>query len=208
MKVVIHKGQGKTVEFQIDIEFEYLLNYCIFCYHHGYVSFGITTKNRHIFPELMNKQKYQLHQIIYYLKTGIMSNTQNHVDHIDQDKTNNLMKNLRLISHSENLKNKPLRNGQIYYNITFSKYSNDFLFMHHEVDHGRRFTKLEDALAYFTEYDNKNNNILTKHITNLKPISDVVIFERDPPIKCDHCDSYLSSRCGMNKHLKNKHSSN
>jgi hypothetical protein len=208
MKVVVHKGGGQTVEFQMDIEFEYLLNYCSFRYNKkGYITFDTTRNNIHLFLGLEYGKQYTLHRVLYYLKNKILSDNQNHIDHIDQDKTNNLLDNLRLITRSENRKNRQLLESQIYYNICQDKNNNKFIFRHHEKNHKRCFSDLKDALAYFTEYDNTNDNILTKHISNIKPISEVKLVEREPHIKCCLCGTILRSRHCFDRHNKLKHNS-
>ena len=205
MKVVIHKGGGKTVEFQMDIEFEYLLGCCNFYYMDGYIGTSKNSNNAHLFSGFGNKTYCQLHQLLYYLKTGIMSDINNHIDHIDQDRSNNKMENLRLVSQVENKKNRPLRCDQKYYNIYDDKHNNRFTFYHHETKHRKSFTHLKDALDYFTEYDNANDNVLTKHIANIKPISEVKLVERDPPIKCELCETYTISKQTMIRHMRTKH---
>jgi len=53
----------------------------------------------------INGVKYLLHRIIYKMKHGI---DPHYIDHIDGNPSNNLIKNLRSVTHKENLKNKRL----------------------------------------------------------------------------------------------------
>ena len=48
---------------------------------------------------------YQAHQVIMFLQHGKWSDINNHIDHIDGDKTNNNINNLRFVSPTGNQKN-------------------------------------------------------------------------------------------------------
>ena len=48
---------------------------------------------------------YKAHQVIMFLQHGIWSNINNHIDHIDGDKTNNNIDNLRFVSPTGNQRN-------------------------------------------------------------------------------------------------------
>ena len=52
----------------------------------------------------INKQTYKLHRIVFYMFHG-RDPGKKFIDHIDGDKSNNRILNLRAVTHRENLKN-------------------------------------------------------------------------------------------------------
>ena len=52
---------------------------------------------------------YTLHRIAILLATGVYDKTVQ-VDHVDHDRGNNRLSNLRVVSHTENMRNQSLRN--------------------------------------------------------------------------------------------------
>lgn len=60
----------------------------------------------------LNKICYFAHRIVYQYHHGFIDNNQD-VDHIDGDKLNNDINNLRLISHAENQRNRKIRKSNI-----------------------------------------------------------------------------------------------
>jgi len=67
---------------------------------------AFTTKDKYgYYVGGFNYQVYHAHQIIMFLEHGEWSNILNHVDHIDGDKTNNNIDNLRFISPTGNQRN-------------------------------------------------------------------------------------------------------
>ena len=52
---------------------------------------------------------YTLHRIAILLATGVYAKTVQ-VDHIDHDRGNNRLNNLRVVSHADNMRNQSLRN--------------------------------------------------------------------------------------------------
>ena len=59
--------------------------------HHGYFIVGV------------NKRYYLLHRLVFLYHHGYLP--ENHVDHIDRDRSNNRIENLREVSHTCNLRN-------------------------------------------------------------------------------------------------------
>jgi len=64
----------------------------------------------------INKKKYLYHRVVYFLHNPDWdihnSSTDNSIDHIDRDKSNNNIENLRLVTHKHNMWN---RNAKGYY---------------------------------------------------------------------------------------------
>ena len=58
----------------------------------------------------INKKDYQYHRVVYFLHNNKWkihdSSTNNSIDHIDRDKLNNNIENLRVVTHQENLWNQ------------------------------------------------------------------------------------------------------
>ncbi len=51
----------------------------------------------------INRVQYRVHQVIWALETGVWPNQE--IDHIDGDRSNNKIGNLRLVTRAENMKN-------------------------------------------------------------------------------------------------------
>ena len=60
----------------------------------GYLRFGLLGK------------RYKAHRVVFYLHYGYCPD---HIDHIDGNKTNNKISNLREVSHSQNMMNSKIR---------------------------------------------------------------------------------------------------
>lgn len=84
----------------------------------------------------INKHKFQYHRVVYYIHNQEWnihnSSTDNSIDHIDRNISNNNIENLRVVSHSQNQWN---RNAKGY---TFDKANGKYLarislngFIHH-----------------------------------------------------------------------------
>lgn len=72
----------------------------------------------------INGKNYYLHRLAWLYEYGEFPNS--HLDHVNGDKTDNRIENLRKASRSENLCNvrKTKRNTSGYKNVTFHKESN------------------------------------------------------------------------------------
>lgn len=68
-----------------------------FCKSTGYINIKV------------DNEWYTLHRIAILLATGIYDKTVQ-VDHVDHDRGNNRLSNLRVVSHAENMRNQSLRN--------------------------------------------------------------------------------------------------
>ena len=71
-------------------------------------------------------KKYYVHRLIFLMSTHYLPKG---IDHIDGDKTNNLMENLRDITQSQNCRNKKKRSGctSKYRGVAFAKERNKWL---------------------------------------------------------------------------------
>lgn len=69
---------------------------------------GTVNQNGYVIISV-NGQKLTGHRVSYFLTNGIWP--MEIIDHIDGDKTNNAPKNLRLVSHLENCRNKRVNNN-------------------------------------------------------------------------------------------------
>lgn len=66
---------------------------------------GTLNKNKYWVVRL-NDELFYVHRVIYFLQHGIFDKKL-YIDHIDGNKSNNLAVNLRLVTASVNLRNKP-----------------------------------------------------------------------------------------------------
>jgi len=87
-----------------------------------------------------------------------------YIDHIDRNRQNNELSNLRWVSYIENNNNFTPRNGSIYGTILKGCINPTYIFTQYIQGkrHTKRFKTLEDAQAYQKEYNEKikiNNNI-------------------------------------------------
>ena len=82
------------------------------------------------------------------------------VDHIDRDKTNNSISNLRWVNHSMNQHNTGLRkdNKLGIKNIHPTKDGYRFKIVRNGKRHDKHFTNLEEAIKYKEEYLNRHDN--------------------------------------------------
>ena len=114
----------------------------------------ISAKDRHgyivVCTKLSGKTKvYRIHRLIWTIVYGM--NPKN-IDHIDGDRTNNQISNLREVTHQQNMMNRKKRVGSIsaYKGITKSKYSwiAEITFMNNRHYLGSFKTEKEAAIAY------------------------------------------------------------
>ena len=93
----------------------------------------------------LNNKRYSVHRIIAYAFLGLdINNPKQQIDHIDRNKQNNNMNNLRIVSHQENQFNK-VSNG---YTIRGNKYQVRIKLNHQETHIGTFDTKEEAHKAY------------------------------------------------------------
>lgn len=203
--------KNERYEFEIDDRFVYLINVCSFhLTRDGYIRTNVNMANFHLFGKFgyKLKQPILLHRILFELHMDRKLNNKELIDHKDMCRTNNKLENLRVVSHSENLKNRKLKMGQIYYCICHDKYNNYFKFEHKENRIQRKFRTLNQALAFFVEYDKANDYVLTKHIHDLEPMDGIedIVLTPDPEARCEECDSGLWSKQNLKVHQKKYHS--
>ena len=72
---------------------------------------GVLQSNGYVRVKL-NSKSYQAHRLVYMLVHGHIPNNL-YIDHIDGNKSNNRIENLRTVTHQENLHN--MRNAKGYY---------------------------------------------------------------------------------------------
>lgn len=200
--------KNERYEFEMDDKFSYLVNLCSFrlmC--NGYIRTYVNRANFHVFIKFGYKigQHLYLHRILFELHIGRKLEIDELVDHKDMVKTNNKIENLRVVSHSENIKNRKLRMGQIYYNIYYDEHTNYFVFQHQERRVDRKFRTLHQALAFFLEYDKLNDYVLTKHIHDLEPMDGIENIVLTPDARCEECDLEYWCKNSLRRHQKIYH---
>jgi len=105
--------------------------------------------------ENKNRKLYLLHRLI---ALHYISNPDNKhcIDHIDRDKTNNSLDNLRWVTQQENCQNWTIgkRNTTGHSNIKIRKTTGNYTFskMIKGEQHSRTFKTLEEAVEYKTNY--------------------------------------------------------
>ncbi len=197
--------KNEKCDFEIDDRFAYLINMCSFHFRSGgYIEMKINKQNLNIFSKFGYKlhQNVRLHRILFELHVGRKLHKDEHVDHIDTIKTNNKIQNLRILTNSQNRKNRKLKNDQIYYNIYYHKNQNYFVFSHQEKKIKKMFKTLHEALAFFLDYDKNNDFVLTKHIHNMKPIEEIENIVLKPDARCEKCNSEYWCKSSLKQHQK------
>jgi len=110
--------------------------------HNGYYIVGL----RH------NKKQYniRLHRLVYQLNNPNEDISLYHIDHIDQNKTNNNIENLRVATSSENMSNISTRktNTSGYKNITITRNSYVVRISKDKKIYIKSFTNLADAILH------------------------------------------------------------
>jgi hypothetical protein len=105
------------------------------------------------------RKGYLLHRLVYCTYNNLPLNSNIIIDHIDQNKTNNNLSNLRILSKSENSKNR-IKKSQITHNpiMQYDK-DNKFIEAHHSL------SKISKKLHYDPKTIKKilNLNILCKN---------------------------------------------
>jgi hypothetical protein len=89
---------------------------------HKDLSAGCFNKVSKYYSVKFNKKNYQVHRIIFEMFNGKIPNGK-FLDHIDNNRSNNKIENLRLATHSENMKNRniPKNNNSGYKGVYFRK---------------------------------------------------------------------------------------
>jgi len=101
----------------------------------------------------VNGRGYMGHRLLYcfYHKTSL---TGLHIDHIDGNRLNNRLDNLRAVTISENNRNRKLSRNNTTGFIGISEERGRYrvqIYDNHGKQHHRRFKSLDDALAYQQE---------------------------------------------------------
>ena len=118
-----------------------------------------THLSTHGYPTInLNRKHHSLHRLlaIHYIE-----NPDNLpcVDHIDRDRTNNKLNNLRWVTHSENNQNTPTQkdNKLGIKNISWAKSNNDYVYQkrYRGTRHIKHFNTLDEAIAYKKSYEAK-----------------------------------------------------
>lgn len=116
-----------------------------------------TDKDGYKFVNLYCDNKHYVYKVHRLVAICFIDNPDAHyeVDHIDLDKTNNKIENLRWIDHSENLKNRKSYSKTGYKFLTYKKNSTYVIFKYKTFIKG--FKLLEDAIQYRNQYFIDNN---------------------------------------------------
>ena len=105
--------------------------------NHGYVT------------TMIKKQRYLIHRLIYAYHFGAEALIGFEIDHIDRDKTNNSIENLRLVKRSQNMHNTKAKG------VSFKK-SNQKWVAQIQVNKKRKhlgyFNTEEEAINVYNEY--------------------------------------------------------
>ena len=127
-------------------------------------SYGIKEINRKYYEIYINGKTEKLHRVIYSNYNNIPLSTLGEIDHINQNKKDNSISNLREVSRSDNMlnRNKLSTNTSGYKNIHYHKIEEKYRF---EICINgkklcKRFNNIQDALIYRNEYYKKYPNIL------------------------------------------------
>ena len=103
---------------------------CLYWKNTIYKSFqkaGSVHKHRGHVYVCIDKKKYLAHRVIWLMNTGLWPDS--FIDHIDGDRSNNLISNLRLATSSQNNRNVKLRkdNKSGFKGVCFSKDKRKFV---------------------------------------------------------------------------------
>lgn len=104
-----------------------------------------------------DKKQVSIHRLValHYIDNP---NNYPQVDHIDRDKTNNDVSNLRWCDRSMNQQNRgtPINNISGHKNISYCNTRNKYVYQKNirGVHHKKRFKTLEEAIAYKSTIDN------------------------------------------------------
>jgi len=96
------------------------------------------------------RKHFSLHRFIFKLHNPNIDITNLQIDHIDRDKLNNNIENLRHSNHSENQCNQKIRkdNKNGYKNIKFKKYSYEVCITKNKIIYTKTFKTLEEAILW------------------------------------------------------------
>tara|TARA_R110000796_G_scaffold239324_1_gene359996 strand:- start:46 stop:531 length:486 start_codon:yes stop_codon:yes gene_type:complete len=115
--------------------------------HHEYLYVGLTKNRKRI--------KYKIHRLlaIQYIPNHY-NKTQ--VDHIDRDRLNNSLDNLRWATASENAENRGMRSDckTGIKNIHFAESASKWVFKitKNKITHKKKFNTMKEAIEYKTQY--------------------------------------------------------
>jgi hypothetical protein len=103
------KKQKSKIELIIDEKFREAVEACgSWCYSRGYAMHKLYN------PETKKRTTIYLHRVVYELAHGTIP-AGLHIDHIDGNKSNNLLSNLRLVTHQENHFNRTKAKGYYWF---------------------------------------------------------------------------------------------
>ena len=104
----------------------------------------------------IHKRKYKLHRLIYVYHYDIIPEPMQ-IDHIDGDRLNNKIENLRMVTYQENCWNKKATKGYFYCKRT-DKYRVQLAVNNKKIEIGR-FSTSEEAREAYLEAKKIHHNI-------------------------------------------------
>lgn len=101
-----------------------------------------------------NQKQYYAHRIAWWFENGYMPST---VDHINRDRKDNRICNLREVTHEENMNNRKIdkRNMSGHTGVTWQKYSKGWI-VHYKKKYLGWFKDINDAIECRSKFERKD----------------------------------------------------
>lgn len=122
-----------------------------------------TNKNKYLYVNLYNDNIVSIYRIHRLVGLHFLSNPDNlrEIDHIDRNKLNNNVSNLRWVSRSQNQINKPINKSSTgEKNISYNKSRKEYCFSlrrNYKIIYCKWFKTKEEAIKCKEQYFRENN---------------------------------------------------